>query len=318
MTIGKKPEIVNLSGKPQNVSFDTKALKKIVFFPNVWPGKGILPTGTMAVYGNGHHICGDYIGSDIGCGVLLARFRYPPADYLKDTTNKIAAAMFEGRELLGGLSGGSECHFITIYESIDTSSSQINYGEYSVLIHTGSMSIGRDVFESRLTGADYLREHDEAVVYAKRNRKEILKRIEEAAGIRTDIIFDRIHNYVTIEGSSVVYRKGSVRLMPGELGVISSSMEGDALVVTPRTLLKDLEWTINHSTGRKMSRNEASGKEFYLENTGSDVYLPYWMSREHITTELPQCYHTLGDVMPLISDYFDVVGRLRPKSTIMD
>ena len=72
-----KKYIVNLSEEPLRLSRNVTNFKKIIVLPDYSPGR-YLPTGiTIAFDASRHKFNKHFLGSDIGCGMLIAKFRNP-------------------------------------------------------------------------------------------------------------------------------------------------------------------------------------------------------------------------------------------------
>ncbi len=66
---------------PHFLPHDRHGLRRVVVLPDYSPGKGKLPVGTVAVYEkSGHEFDPEFLGPDIGCGMLLASFDKPLED----------------------------------------------------------------------------------------------------------------------------------------------------------------------------------------------------------------------------------------------
>lgn len=75
------------------------------------------------------------------------------------------------------------------------------------------------------------KKYESTVLWAKENRYTINSFLEKVYGT-LDVILDKLHNtYELMENGSVLIRKGSVKLNPGEITIILSSMNGDMVMV---------------------------------------------------------------------------------------
>lgn len=307
-----KQRITNLSGNGLNLDrLSLKEAKRLIFLPDYSPCKGRLPVGAVAVFDSRTHIPSvEYIGPDIGCGMLLARFKEQPLDNLNYRAYSIACALQLGTGILGSLGGGN--HFIDIYEVQESSLSTITAGEHLVLIHSGSRKKGVEAYEGRLKGQEYIKAHNKAVEFATKNRKMLLDIVREATQSDADVLFDRVHNYMEVNNNEVIYRKGANKLNMGDIGIIPSSMVGDAVLIRAKPLLADLEWSINHGTGRKISISDARKMSFDSNEIRKHVYIPHFIYDDSFKTENPEAYKALGDILPIINQYVEIVGRLKP------
>lgn len=317
MTNTEEKTITNLYGEQITLPFNPKKLRgllRLIIFPDYAPNKG-LPTGSVAVFrADGHEINPAYIGPDIGCGMTLVRVR-KPIQNLQEIMNNIAADVYAKQSGLGSLGGGN--HFITLYEVAETENPMFKRGENLVVVHSGSREEGLKLFERALTGEKYLREQEKVVEFARKNRMALVDTIRKRLPQTIDVLFDRPHNYVEKDGDKIVYRKGAVKLRKGELGVIPSSMGGEAAIVSATQHIPEIEHSIPHATGRKISRSQAREKRFFLDGFPTNIYIPYFIYPENLNSELPQNYRTLEEALPKIEKYIKVEAMLVPKSTVM-
>jgi|TARA_Y100000310_G_scaffold63184_1_gene58453 RNA-splicing ligase RtcB len=312
----KKACIINLSENPTILNFNTKGLEKIVFLPDYSLGNGALPTGTVSVYNSNEHIVnGNYIGPDIGCGMKLCKFKNPLKDNLENLSNEITSKLFENRKGMGSLGNGN--HFVTLYEVSD--SSDKNYEEKTnfVLIHTGSREYGREIFERNLKGSEYLINQSKALNYAKENRNNIGEMIEKLNSEKLEEVLEAPHNYVESQNEKIIYRKGAIKLNSQEIGIIPSSMGGDALIIKAKPEIIELCNSFSHATGRKISRKEGKKEMFFLDGFPEEIYMPYFISPENLNEELPPNYRTIEEILPQVENYCEIIARLKPKSSIM-
>lgn len=230
-------QIVNLANSPVRIGFDSKGLKKLIMLPDYSPGRGI-STGTVAVFdGELHKPNLGYLGQDIGCGMLLARFEGTPKD-LHAKIDELYSAIEGGDPAWRGIGRGN--HFINIYEALSG-----GYQHPLALIHTGNAM-------NRLDSSDFgnWSLHDEMLASARDKRKNLLERLREHFGVDMAVVIDRPHNFIELDSGNVVYRKGCVKVADGEQTVIPSSFDNDALFVSVNGKMPELENSVCHGTGR--------------------------------------------------------------------
>ena len=308
-------EFINLSGSYLNARLDKKGLQKLILLPDYSPSKDKLPVGSVAVYDKEEHIISSkYLGPDTGCGMLLAKFISDIED-LEDVTNGIASRLLEKPRGLGSLGHGN--HFITFYDVADTEGSPLKNGEKVVLIHSGSRERGLKLYEQGLKGDFSLEMQGQVEDYAKKNREMLLNIIKDTGKIQAEPVFDRPHNFFEINDGKITYRKGAVKLVPGEFSVLSSSMAGDALIVKAKPAISELEYSLPHSTGRKISRKKAKEGKVFLDGFPKNIYVPYFIYAENLAGEMPACYKTVEEITPSIEKYVEITGKLKPKASIM-
>lgn len=313
----KKPTILNLSGSPLRINFDIRNIKKLILLPDYSPSRGKLPVGTVAVFDkNKHKINRDYLGTDVGCGMLLAKIKNFKAEYMKQIMCDVASEIILNRQNgFGSLGRGN--HFITLYQASNPRSEGLKDGDYFFLIHSGSGEKGRDFYDSNLSSEEYLAMQYDVLEYARKSRLSLARLIEEKSGSPLELLFDRPHNTIESNEEELTYRKGAVKMHPGEIGVLSSSMAGEAYLIRAKDSISDLSYSMSHATGRKISRSEAKKERFFLNKLPNDVYIPYFISPETLNTEFPQCYRTIDEVAKSLDKYVDFIDCLNPKATIM-
>jgi RNA-splicing ligase RtcB len=319
--MSKKTKVINLTGETPRINFDIRGMEKLVLLPDISPSRGKLPVGSVAVYPSDHLVSSEYLGSDVGCGMTLAKFKRKPEndpDYLAyATTNELARIP---RDKAGGLGGGN--HFITFYEVQDLAEEEaiklgLNVGDNVFLVHTGSRSKGRELYEKGLTGLKYLAGYDQVLQWAKKNRRDLTQIVSKVAGAPVDLLLDRMHNTLDVQEERIIYRKGAVNLNFGELTVVPSSMAGEAVLIKAKPEINEIENSMIHGTGRRYSRAEAKTKNLSFEEIRKKIYLPSTAPDDWIRTEHPDCYRTLDGVLPFVEKYMEIVGVLKPKAAVL-
>ena len=277
------------------------AASTAVFFPDTCPGKSPLPTGTVVLTQQADWR--RFAVSDCGCGMLLAKSDLPAAAFSRAAWDAIYADLKRNKGKLGDLGSGN--HFLDALVSYDTD-------ELYFLIHTGSRN------ESKLV--DHLIDQPKAFDakfadvcdWAADNRRAVLKVVERHFG-RTHIVLDKNHNHFEHTADGVIIRKGAARLLPGELAVIPSSMNGDVVTVRGKAAVAEVFHSICHGTGRTMSRSEAKlhAAAYDYDALRERIYLPAAIANASIKTDAPYCYRALDDCLPLISELVSVEQRFR-------
>src|SRR3989338_3407417 len=306
-------EYINKSTKSLNANLDKKGLKKLIILPDYSPGKGRLPNGSVAIYSaNEHSISGEFLGPDIGCGMLLARFGENLGDDLAYANYGIFVKLREARKA----SLGSGNHFINIYKVETSNLPNLDKEDNVVLIHSGSRLYGRDIFGKRLVGERYVEAHEHAQMFARQNRQKLLEIVMEASATETDTLLDIPHNTVELNNGEVIYRKGAVKLKPGEISIISSYLGGKAIIVRAKPKIEELEWSMCHGTGRKISRSDAKEIPFDSTELRKRIHIPNTIYDDSIDTEAPHCYRDIEEIFPRVEDYIEVVAELKPLSYV--
>lgn len=125
-----------------------------------------------------------------------------------------------------------------------------------------------------------------------------------------DIVLDRPHNtYELMEDGSVLIRKGSVELNPRDITIISSSMDGDMVMVKATDKILNCLNSLFHGTGRKYSRSDAKtyAEQYNYKALRKRIYVLDSISDASIKTEAPFCYRNIDDCMNLLGDIVEEV-----------
>ncbi|QGG48840.1 RtcB family protein [Heliorestis convoluta] len=114
-------------------------------------------------------------------------------------------------------------------------------------------------------GMDYLEWMNLALAFAQENRLVIMAQVQEVLSqYFSDLSFEKPinahHNYAALENhfnrDLVVYRKGSIRVAMGELGIIPGAMGMHSYIVRGHGQAKALH-SCSHGAGRILSRKGA-------------------------------------------------------------
>ena len=299
-------EIINLSAEPLGklyswVPHDLRA-ERVVFLPDACPGKSPLPTGTAVL--TRQPDWRKFAVSDCGCGMRLVRSSIAANDLNLDRWDGLADRLRARKGGLGDLGGGN--HFLdALVPHAD--------GPVHFLIHTGSRNESGhvDAFVDR--PAEFDAEFIRVVDWAEENRAAIHESIENVFG-PTELVLDLPHNtYELLPDGGAIIRKGSVRVMPGELSVIPSHMSGDVVLVRATEGVGDVLNSMSHGTGRKMSRGDCKplADVFDFDALRRQVLIPTGVADSSLRTEGPYAYRDLDECLMLIEGYVEEVERYR-------
>lgn len=239
-------------------------------------------------------------------------------------------------EHLGTLGTGN--HFIEL--CLDES------GAVWVMLHSGSRGIGNRIgsvfielakkdmerFFIRLPDADlayfpegtehfaqYMHAVSWAQKFARTNRQLMMDAVLLALGrFFPDIGVDEMavnchHNYVNTEkhfGQTVLLtRKGAVRAMAGDLGIIPGSMGAKSFIVRGKGNPESF-CSCSHGAGRAMSRNAAK-KRFTLEEHVQATEGVECRKDADVLDETPGAYKDIDAVMAAQADLVEIVHTLK-------
>jgi RNA-splicing ligase RtcB len=116
-----------------------------------------------------------------------------------------------------------------------------------------------------------------------------------------------------LPNGSVIIRKGSVRVNPGDLNVIPSSMADDIVLVRATDMVQNSLFSLSHGTGRTMSRGDSKSlaRDYDWDGLFDKVMIPDLVSKASLTTEGPFAYRGMDDCLALLDGYVDVVERFK-------
>jgi tRNA-splicing ligase RtcB len=259
------------------------------------------------------------------------------------------------RDQLGSLGGGN--HFCElqvdedrkVWAMIHTGSRGFGYKTAETYFHLGADSLGlkkgqRDLvwFDagSKL-GRAYWNHHNMAANFAIANRlligEQVARALEEVFGGTAKIFYEISHNLIQEEGRvgsrRFVHRKGATRAFPaghhalegtrwektGHPILIPGSMQTGSAILYAQEGAKDSIYSVNHGSGRLMSRSEAKRRldqgEIDRTMKEQDILIN---TRNVPIDEAGPCYKDLEQVLNVVESagLAKVVKRLKPVAVI--
>lgn len=329
-----------------------------VGMPDLHPGNGI-PVG--AVFASRGIIYPHLVGSDIGCGMsfwqtklaegkarpdkMVQRLKGLEGQWcgdLADLLQSTGTASTEFDASLGTIGGGN--HFVEIqriqeiYEPEIVEMAGINPQAISLLVHSGSRGLGQMILRSHVSkhgasgldakseeASSYFSAHDQALNWAKANRKLIAHRFLTALNVEANMIIDICHNFVeritTYGADTFVHRKGAA---PSDRGliVIPGSRGALSYIVAAQGDQRGNMSTVAHGAGRKWKRSECRGRlegRFNHQNLlktplGSKVICD---DKSLLYEEAPQAYKDINQVIQdmVEAGMIKVIATLAPLIT---
>ena len=224
-------------------------------------------------------------GKDMGCGVSYLKI---DKKFVNEFDKKHYKAFDRESQRMTdeGLGGGN--HFLSLEESDDN---------FYILVHTGSRNLGIQMFQenrelvnkydgekipvSKLPN-DWWDNYNRVLDYAKNRRLEFLEKsfdflvknkyISQNVSYETD---DTGHNFIEMDGDTIIHRKGSTSLYKDRLAVIPLSMTRGSLIVKPNTYHPDYLNSLkscSHGAGRRLSRTDTLKYWHNLKRSIKDQY----------------------------------------------
>jgi len=322
--------------------------------PDLHPGK-YGPVGCAIL---GDAIYPQLVGSDIGCGMGLfgldVAVRKLRIDKLADrlvgldqpwdgdaTAARASAsvAVSDFDRSLGSIGGGNHfCEVQAVEEIVDAEAAAaagLDGDRAFVLVHSGSRGLGRAILERYLgggmvaldpTSADaevYVASHDEAVAWARLNRRIIAERAAVAAGAVAKPICDLAHNMVEITDRGALHRKGAAPSDRGLVPVPGSRGTLSYLVAPLHPARPEALASLAHGAGRKHDRASMHGRVPTKRSDLARLERNPWGGRvvcgdrDLLVEEAPDAYKAIERV---IGDLVDlglarVVATFRPLVT---
>ncbi len=254
--------------------------------------------------------------------------------------SSLAPTIFDSS--LGTIGGGN--HFAElqrineVHDKDHFHSLKLDQDVLFLLVHSGSRGFGESILRAHVSehknhglkddsdaAREYLLQHDNALTWARCNRKLIAHRFSESLGAKSQMLFDVHHNLVErseLQGEPCwLHRKGAAPsdcgpvMIPGSRGTLSY------LVAATGDQSKNLA-TLAHGAGRKWGRSDCRGR---LENRYSKESLTRTDLGGHVICEnkdllfeeAPQAYKDIEIVVQdLVSEgLIKVIASLSPLIT---
>jgi len=289
------------------------------------------------------------IGGDIGCGMGLfdtgvALRKFKPVkwtarlNYIRELGDIPADFQYDGDCPIpdfGTIGGGN--HFAE-FQKIETAfdaveAAKVNNGNVMLLVHSGSRAYGQRVMSqfSQEDGyasdssdaAEYLKYHDNAVLWARRNRAAVANKLIGWLGFggEAEPIIDCAHNYIEKTDNRYIHRKGATSATNG-LIVIPGSRGTLTYIVKPAENCAKSLYSLSHGAGRKWARSLCKSriKNKYDRDTIRRTDLKSNVvchDTDLLYQEAPEAYKNIEDIIDVLREHelIDVVATLRPLIT---
>ena len=270
--------------------------------------------------------------------------KYLPEGFNIDELQVVKRQYVSIHRQVGTLGGGN--HFIELQKDED--------GWLWIMIHSGSRNLGKQVgdyynnrakwfnelYYSKVESnmqlsflplktpefANYWKEMEYCIAFAKCNRSLMMKRIEEVIfdalpDVEFDPDIDIAHNYAAWENhfghNCIVHRKGAVRARQGEIGIIPGSM-GTSSYIVEGLGNPDSFMSSSHGAGRAMSRTQAINT-LNLEDEIKRMDakgIVHGLRNPSDLDEAASAYKDIDKVIALESDLVRVKTKLAPIAVI--
>lgn len=232
-------------------------------------------------------------------------------------------------------------------------------GHICLLLHSGSRSLGEKIADhyhkisveecrkwyaplpnddlaflpiNSIHGKNYYKDMTFALSFARENRRLMMEKMKDAVRAVFNVRMGEVkfgepinahHNYAALEnhfGKNVwVHRKGAIKVVPGEIGIIPGSMGTNSYIVAGK---KSTENTLSfnsasHGAGRTMSRaafNKTHTKEECEESMKGLAFSGWakdWKGNTDLS-ESPLAYKDIEVVMDNQRELVSIVHTLKP------
>jgi len=333
-----------------------EGMRRIVGLPDLHPGK--IPVG--AAFITEDVIYPHIVSSDIGCAMSLfltslekRKMKVDKWISKLDNLNSFRDVIIPEETLhnienmpysseIGTIGGGN--HFAELQE-VDTVFDKKIFESYNLkkdklmlLIHSGSRIYGHEILDKYIrkhkaqnglsmksdVGINYLKEHNDAILWAKTNRDIIAYRFLSTIGANTNAtkLIDSIHNSIEVKKignkNFYIHRKGAAPANNG-LTVIPGSRGALTYLVIPYEDTSMSGYSIAHGAGRKWKRGicKAKLRNLYTKDSIKTTKLKSRVichDKDLLFEEAPEAYKNIEKVVDSLveANIIKVVATLKP------
>lgn len=322
-------------------------VKKTVGLPDIHPGKS--PVG-IALLSEGRfypHL----IGNDIGCGmglfesgVKLKKYRQSKwvsrLNHIKALSDIWIENPYREESPIANLgtigSGNHFAEFQCVEQILNEemfSALNIAREQIHLLVHSGSRAYGQSILqrcfdpeglsEGGEAAAAYLAEHENALLWAERNRKLTAIKLLNYLGAEGDVktIIDCCHNYLEKREDGWLHRKGAVSAEKGAI-VIPGSRGSLTYICVPKENTNISLNSLSHGAGRKWARsicksriNNKYDRDSIRRTTLKSQVICH--DTNLLFQEAPEAYKNVEEVIRVLVAYdlIEVAATMRPLIT---
>lgn len=291
------------------------------------------------------------IGNDIGCGMALFETHLTVKRYKQTKTvsrlNAIRAledipaihAYVEESPIydLGTLGGGNHfAEFQTVHGIYDQAAFDalgLDTEKMLLLVHSGSRGYGQRILRaypcadgyalSSKEGMAYLASHQDAILWAERNRRIVAEKLMAWLGYAPDVrtIIDCYHNYLEQQNGSLLHRKGAVSAKDGPVVIPGSRGSLTYIVLPAQDTAASLD-SLSHGAGRKWARSLCKSRirgkydrDTIRENKYGGRVVCH--DTELLFQEAPEAYKNIDHVIDALISHglCSVIATLQPRIT---
>jgi hypothetical protein len=279
---------------------DFTGLSELILFPDSEVkrrGSYDIPNSTIWVFDTRNHkhkYISQILHDDVGCG--MTAFITEPLD-IKAAADNVLGEL-KGKKILGR---GN--HFVDFCSGIKSLSE--DYKSHNLmLLHTDVKSYNPELPTSIDEAVQKQRDAEEF-------REMLGSSLLEKLGASYQLLGNWNHNSVeSIDADDkVVYRKGVVKLNPGELGVFPASL---GRMILFYTLNEDTPPEYNsfpHATGRAGPRGATKVSLEEASELRNSLYIPEEIKDTALRSEHPSCYNDFENILNKLSKKIHLIGE---------
>lgn len=320
---------------------------RTVGLPDIHAGKS--PVG-MAFLSQGRYYP-HLIGNDIGCGMGLFETGVKLKKYRKSKWVSRLNSIHELSDIwianpykeespitdLGTIGSGNHFAEFQCVEQILNeklfAGLNIAKGQIHLLVHSGSRNYGQNILrrycnpdglqEESEAAMAYLAEHENALLWAERNRKLTAVKLLNYLGVDDTVrtVIDCCHNYLEKREDGWLHRKGAVSTKKGAV-VIPGSRGSLTYICVPKENTGLSLDSLSHGAGRKWARSICKSR-INNKYDRESIRTTAWKSQVicHDTNllfqEAPEAYKNVEEVISSLIDYdlIEVAATMRPLIT---
>lgn len=318
---------------------------KVVAMPDLHAGK--TPVGAVVVTDG--RIYPHLIGTDIGCGMGMfatgLESKRVKIEKWRNRLNtiKTPAAVPGNRPAdcpiadFGSIGSGNHfAEFQAVHEVYDPAgflALGLNREALYLTVHSGSRGYGSRIL-SRFSSYDgydadsdeaqaYCKQHDDALVWVSKNRREAAQKLLDYLGYRQTIEskLECVHNYLERDGGKWYHRKGAVSSKVGP--VLIAGTRGDfSYIVRPLPACDNYGFSLSHGAGRKWARSLCKSRirnKYTMETIRRNRYGGLLVCHDYdlLYEEAPDAYKNVDKVVSILADFgmIERIAALRPVLT---
>lgn len=277
-------------------------LQKIILLPDFSPGRSYLPVGTVSLFSHeSHTLTPNFLGRDIGCGISLFEADVSSRELdLQQLVDHLDRSLIEDRNIEFTIGN----HFVDFCEDVE--------GQLYFVVHAGFKQYGMFVVKHGFTGEEYLFKMHESIGKAANNRLMLGAKVFEALNMDyIPPVLDKPHNTAEILKKGILYRKGAVKLLPGELSILPSNLLHPILIVKGEKKISNLEYSFCHGTGREKPLEEIFQKTINYDSLRNIVKMPSMMPNNVLKKLLPTEYKNFLSFYHIFSKYISIEKELK-------